>query len=144
MNKGIITKIGLPVAAVIASIGIGFAGVTSAQVATDTQPAKTEAGKHVRGMMGRMGMNKEGGRGVGGTVTAVSGTTVTITGKDGKTYTVNGANAKVTKISTITVGDIKVGDTIGAHGTVSGTTITAEHIMDGIPAEGMMHGPEAK
>jgi hypothetical protein len=76
-----------------------------------------------------------GGRGMGtmGTVSNVDGNTITLLSKDGTTYTVDASNAAVTKISTIPVSDIKVGDEIGVHGEVSGNTVTAKHIMDGVP-----------
>ncbi len=75
-----------------------------------------------------------GGRGPGiqGTVTAVNGSSLTVTGQDGKTYTVDGTSAEATKMQTISVSDITVGDTIGVDGTVSGTSVTATHIMDGM------------
>ena len=70
------------------------------------------------------------GHGVTGTVTAVSGSTITVTGKDGKSYTVNASAAQVSKMVTESLSDIVVGDTIGVQGEVSGTSITANHIMD--------------
>ena len=218
MNKENLLRVALPVAAVVISVGAGFAGLTSAQTATptsgtaqvrpmrsggerpgvfgkvtaisgntltvtetnpkdsttttytvDASSAKVMKGSEgaapaassvsaivvgdtvairgtvtgtsvvatevMDGVMPHMGFGGKGGMGMGamGTVTAVSGNTITITGKDGKTYTIDGSAAKVSKTSSITVGDIKVGDTIGARGTVSGTTITAKDIMDGIP-----------
>ncbi len=82
------------------------------------------------GMMGKM-MGK--GHGVMGMVSAVNGATLTVTGKDGTTYTVNAGSSAVHKMITGSVSDISVGDTIGVHGTVSGNTVTATDIMDGIP-----------
>lgn len=73
------------------------------------------------------------GSGVQGTVSAVSGSTITVTGKDGQTYTVNAGSATVQHMVTGSLSDITVGDTIGVQGTVSGTSITATTIMDGIP-----------
>ena len=222
MNKETLKRIGIPVAAVIASVGLGFAGITSAQTApaaaatgtahmrgmgrmrpaavgkvsaisgtkitvsstnpkdntvtthvVDASSATVEKGsagvtpaaatltdiavgdtvmvqgttsgtsiiatKIVDGVMGRgmgmMGHGGPGGPGMGarGTVTAVSGSPITVTGKDGTSYTVNADSAKVSKAVDIAVGDIKVGDEIDAQGTLSGTTVTAVHIMDGIP-----------
>lgn len=83
-------------------------------------------------MMGGRGMGHRPG--VEGTVTAVNGTTVTVTGTDGKTYTVAASGATVSKMQTISVSDIQVGDSVGIEGTVSGTDVTATHLMDGIPA----------
>ena len=33
----------------------------------------------------------------------------------------------------VALGDIKVGDEVGVMGEVSGTTVAAKHIMDGVP-----------
>ena len=85
--------------------------------------------------------------GVGGTVTAVSGNTITITTTNPKTkatstYTVDASAAAITKDMTVSVGDIKVGDTIMADGTVNGTSVAATAIHDGNPpAGGAMGGP---
>ena len=83
---------------------------------------------------GPMGMMGGRGRGVMGTVSAVSGNTITVTGKDGTTYTVDATSANVEKMVTESVSDIAVGDTVGVEGTVSGSNVTAKHIMDGLPA----------
>jgi len=80
-----------------------------------------------------------GPRGVFGTVASVSGSTITVTGKDGKTYTVDATSAKASKVETINVSDIQVGDTVGVDGALSGTSVTATHIMDGA-----MGGPQGK
>jgi hypothetical protein len=82
---------------------------------------------------GRGGMMGGRGQGVMGTVTAVNGSTLTVTGKDGTTYTVDASNANLTKMETITVSDVQVGDTVGVQGTVSGDSVTAKSVMDGIP-----------
>jgi hypothetical protein len=74
-----------------------------------------------------------GGMGVMGTVTAVNGNTVTVTGKNGTTYTVDASSATVSKMETMNVSDITVGDEIGVQGTVSGDSVTAKSIMDGMP-----------
>ncbi|HVX91408.1 MAG TPA: DUF5666 domain-containing protein [Candidatus Paceibacterota bacterium] len=85
------------------------------------------------GMFGRPG---KGGMmpGVRGKVTAVNGTTVTVTGDNGTTYTVDASGATASKMETISVSDIQVGDSVGIDGTVSGTDVSAKRIMDGIPA----------
>jgi len=128
-----IKKAVIPVAAVLASIGIGFAGIASAQTAPTSGAEGKSIGQHMRGHMAERGehggMGK--GRGIEGTVTAVNGTTVTVAGENGTSYTIDGSSAKVSKITTIVIGDIKVGDTIGARGAISGTTVTAKHIMSG-------------
>lgn len=82
--------------------------------------------------------------GVGGTVTAVSGNTITLTGMDGKTYTIEAGSAAITKDMTVSVSDIKVGDTVMAQGTVNGTSVSATSIHAGkLPMGGFGkgHGP---
>ncbi len=72
------------------------------------------------------------GPGLSGKVSAVSGTTVTITAADGTTYTVDAASAKLSKLQTITTSDLVVGDEVGVRGSISGTSVTATDIMDGL------------
>jgi len=107
----------------------GYAGLAAAQTNT-TQSGQTTQGHHGP----PMGMDHMHGRGPGvmGTVSAINGTTITVTGKNGTTYTVNAASTTVDKVVQLSVGDIKVGDTIGVMGQVSGSSVTANHIMDGL------------
>ncbi len=79
------------------------------------------------------------------------------------TYTVDATNAKISKISTstppsltndpsmdatssrpmpttISIAQIQVGDRVMIQGTVSGTSVSATNIMDGIPMGGRGHG----
>ncbi len=68
---------------------------------------------------------------IGGTVTAVSSTTITITNKSNVTYTIDATTAKITTKGKIgAIGDIKVGDTILAQGTVNGTSVVAVTVVD--------------
>ncbi len=98
---------------------------------------------------GAGGLGKGHGRGPGviGTVSAINGSTLTVLSKDGTSYTVDASSAKVTKPvagakpTDTTVAAIAVGDTVGVQGTVTGTSIVAKHIMDGIPAMGAGRGP---
>jgi hypothetical protein len=110
----------------------GYAGLASAQTPTTAvsgTATTTPWGMH----RGGMGWRGHGMHGVVGTVTAVSGNTVTLTGNNGTTYTVDASSAQISKVVTLSVGDIKVGDTVGVQGSVSGTSVTAKHIMDGVP-----------
>jgi hypothetical protein len=99
----------------------------------------TTLGLHTPGMM-RLG--------VSGTVTAISGNSITVTGHQGfgttttpTTYTVNATNAVVFKNNaTSTISSIAVGDRIFAVGTVTGTSIVATNIIDGLGS--MMGGRE--
>lgn len=69
---------------------------------------------------------------VGGTVTAVAGTTITIKNKADVSYTIEAKDAKIVRkgFTTSVLSDIKVGDNILAQGTVSNTSITAKLIID--------------
>jgi hypothetical protein len=84
--------------------------------------------------------------GVMGTVSAINGSTLTVLGKNGTTYSVDATNAKVlkgtqgAKPTDSTLGAIAVGDTVGIQGTVSGTTVTAKEIMDGVFGNPMGRG----
>jgi Domain of unknown function (DUF5666) len=80
--------------------------------------------------------------GVFGTVSAINGTTLTVTSKggpstqssSGTTYTVDASNAIVVKDgATSTVSAIATGDTVMVQGTVSGSSVTATKINDGMP-----------
>ncbi len=82
------------------------------------------------GIGGRGGHGK--GHGVMGEVTALNGSTITITGKDGQSYTVNAGSATIQKMTTGSLSDIVVGDTIGVQGAVSGSSVTATMIMDDV------------
>lgn len=83
--------------------------------------------------MGGRGWGGHGRPGVRGTVTAVNGSTLTVKGQDGTTYTVDASSAKASKMQTISVSDISVGDSVNVNGTVSGTSVTAKQVMDGMP-----------
>lgn len=96
-------------------------------------------------MMG--GNGQRGGMGIGGTVSAINGTSLTVTGKGRPaagsttattvTYTVDASSATVTKNGAASsVPDIAVGDTIMVQGTVSGTSVTAKTIRDGVVPQG--------
>lgn len=100
-------------------------------------------------MGGRGGMMGGMGRGVHGTVSAISGNTLTVTATNPKdsttsTYTVDASSAKVlkgdgtTKPADSTLSAVAVGDTVGIQGEVTGTNVVAKMIIDGpMPARGM-------
>jgi hypothetical protein len=114
------------------------AGVASAQ----TPPTSGQGGGGAGG--GRSGMNHTM-PGVFGTVSTISGTTLTLSSKgfggpqatdasaSAKTYTVDASSATVFKDgATSTLSSVAVGDTVMAAGTVSGTSVTATTIRDGV------------
>ncbi len=89
------------------------------------------------GMMGRGPGNAPG---VFGSVVSASGTTLTVTAKarpnggPAVTYTIDASNATVTKNgASSSVSNIAVGDLVMVQGTVSGTSVTATSVRDGLP-----------
>ena len=142
ITKGLIVSAAGSV--ILGSLLIG--SVAFAQTATPTTaPAAAGAWGGARGHL-------TGGRmpGVFGTVSAVSGTTLTVTSTMPQrpasgtttatpptttttTYTVDASSATVTKANAASsVSAIAVGDTVMVQGTVSGTSVTAKTIRDGI------------
>jgi hypothetical protein len=122
------------IAAVLLSGSIAFAQTTPAPSASAGQWSGRAGGM---GMMHRM-------PGVFGTVSAISGSTLTLSSKGfGKSatatiYSVDASGATVMKDNaTSTLSAIAVGDMVMAQGTVSGTSVTATMIRDGM-AKGMM------
>lgn len=116
------------VSALVVGDTVGVEGTVSGTNVAATKIMSGFGGKGFGGMRGH-------GRGASGTVTSVSGNTITIAGDNGTSYTINASDTtKVSKMVDLTVADIKVGDRIGAQGALSGTTVTATHIMDGVPA----------
>ncbi len=77
---------------------------------------------------------------VGGTVTAISNTTITIKNKAGITYTIDAGAAKFGPMNgtTHTLADIKVGNNLLVQGPVSNTSVTAKFVMDTSWKMGMM------
>lgn len=74
-----------------------------------------------------------------GKVTAINGSDVTVQGRDGKSHTIHtSSSTKVKRAGTdASLGDIKVGDSIAASGTLnSDQTLTAETIRVALPAAG--------
>jgi hypothetical protein len=68
---------------------------------------------------------------VGGSVTAISSTTLTITNSSNVPYTINVASATVVvKGASSTLSNIAVGDNVIVQGTVNGNSVTASSIID--------------
>jgi hypothetical protein len=150
--------------AIMAKGTVSGTTIAATEVMTGTFPEK---GMGEKGMQGGMHDGMKGDH-IHGTVTAVSGTTITVLDSRPKrtegstvtettetTYTVDAASAKVLEMparpadeatapsvkpepTVGTLSDIAVGDTVGIRGTISGTTIVATEIMDGIPPFGHM------
>jgi hypothetical protein len=82
---------------------------------------------------------------IGGTVSAVSGSTLTVkTANGGVTYTVDAASAIVVKgNATSTVSAITVGDRVVVQGSVSGTSVSAYSVSDsGVAPAASTTGPK--
>ncbi len=144
-------------------LALGVAGLSTQASADSIIPSTTlNAGISVGGWQGHGDVNPGGPMmhrmsGVFGTVTAVSGDTITVQSKSWQkpasgstmptattvTYTVDATNATVTKADAASsISAIAVGDTIMVQGTVSGTSVTATKINDGIKMP--MRQPENK
>ncbi|HVZ75825.1 MAG TPA: DUF5666 domain-containing protein [Candidatus Paceibacterota bacterium] len=69
---------------------------------------------------------------VGGSVTAVSGSTITITNKSNVTYTIDASSATITKkgASSATISNVAVGDNLLVQGTVNGNAVAASSVID--------------
>ncbi len=120
-----------------------IAGTISSISAGDTIVVQgTVSGTNVTATNIRDGVMTPGARGamgISGTVATINGTTLTVTGKarpNGAvvpTYTVDASSATVTiNGASSSVSNIKVGDNVMVQGTVSGTSVTAKTIRDGV------------
>jgi hypothetical protein len=69
---------------------------------------------------------------IGGTIAAISGSSLTVTNKANVTYAVDASNATITKPGTTgaTIANLAVGDTLVVQGSVNGTAVTASTIVD--------------
>jgi hypothetical protein len=123
---------------------------------TPVVPAQPTWNGPMQGMFNRGGMMggmRKMGPAIFGTVSAVSGNTITLSGRTGfasstsaTTFTIDATNAKVEKNNaTSSVSSIAIGDTLLVQGKVTGTTIAATNIRDGVMpmGRGMMGGRNA-
>jgi hypothetical protein len=133
MKGKVAKKVGIAIisTAIIATLGVGSTAFAQSTTATATS-------SHQGWMPGSNGGARRA-PGVFGTVSAISGDSITITSKGygasaaSKTYTVDATNATVTKANAASsVSAIALGDTLMVQGTVSGTSVTATKIMDGM------------
>ncbi|MES2225056.1 MAG: DUF5666 domain-containing protein [Patescibacteria group bacterium] len=143
MKKSLLT---IPALALVAVIGLSqTASATDAKAGINVTAAPVAvSAKAQADMKLRMG-DDENRNAIFGTVTAVSSTTITIASTDsGKTgapvtvYTVNTATAVVDKdTKASTAAAIVVGDHVMVQGTVTGNTIVATKIHNGVMAKGV-------
>ena len=68
---------------------------------------------------------------VAGTVSSISGSTFTISNKSNVSYTIDASSAKFTQgNNTISIGDIKSGDSVVVQGTINGNSVVASTVID--------------
>ena len=69
---------------------------------------------------------------IGGTVSAVTGSTLTVAAKAGQTYSVDASGATIAKrgVTNAALSNVSVGDAVVVQGTVSGTTVQASSVLD--------------
>ncbi len=68
---------------------------------------------------------------VGGTISALSGSTITLTNASNVTYSVDASAATVFKDNaTSSISSLATGDKVIVQGTVNGTTVTASSVID--------------
>ena len=142
-NKTKRRKIFIPIvmATLITTLGVGslsYASKASAATSSTIAPYNTAGNKH--------GFGAGKGQGAAGTVTAIDGSSITIVSgvKKDKTFIVDASGANFLKTPTlvkgqkpgtptsITLADIKVGDTVMIRGTINGTAIKATTVTDGV------------
>lgn len=75
---------------------------------------------------------------VRGKITSISGTTISLTDKNNTAYTIDASQAKTIRRfgASTAVANLQVGDMLSAHGTLNGTTLTADWIRD-VSLQGM-------
>jgi hypothetical protein len=78
-----------------------------------------------------------------GKVTAVSATSITVKSTDGytETYVVGSTTQIGKKGAQAKISAVAVGDTVRIEGVKSGSTVTASHVMDGVPTMPAFGGP---
>lgn len=83
---------------------------------------------------------------IGGSVTAISGSTLTVTAKSGTTYTVDASAATIEKAGAAsTLSGVTIGDDVVVQGTVNGTSVTASSVIDqGTATAAGQHGSMPK
>lgn len=145
-----ITKLTKLMLVALAVAGLGVFGVLT--VSANAQGMPTSQGMGGGRMMGygsassthHFGPGPVQIPGVMGDVTAIQGTTLTITGDNRENsstvYSVDASNATVLKDrATSTVSAIAVGDMVMVQGKVTGDSVAAARIIDGMVMPGGMH-----
>ncbi|HEU5086912.1 MAG TPA: hypothetical protein VFT99_05685 [Roseiflexaceae bacterium] len=120
------------IVALLVVAGAAFYGGQQFGVMRGRQERAQAASTFFGGRGGQATAGGFAGRGVNGTVSAISGNSITITARDGSTVTVQLAQGGVVRKQTEgQLSDIKTGDVVTAIGTRNGDTITASAIQIG-------------
>lgn len=126
---------------------LGVATVSAADVTGTTIGTQTKANRdtleHENFKVGSTEMKKDEigerifkSKGITGAVTAISGTSITLKNKAGTIYTIDASSATVTKNNVATTfAGIAIGDMLRVKGTVTGTSVVATAIRDGVSHE---------
>ncbi len=105
--------------------------IVSAALSPFTANAKSMGKRDARAAYSGTGMTD--GRMITGKVSSINGARLTITGSDGKTYDVDAGAAKLISsfgLAGVTLGSVKVGDTVTVVGTVNGSSVAAKSVAD--------------
>lgn len=111
--------------------GIIVLSIAVLPIATFAHTAPDDQRQTSKNITGLRSHDKQGHKGVVGTVTTIVGTTITLTNKSGTVYTVDATNATFPqKPVPVTLANILVGDELSVVGTVTNNTIVAKKITN--------------
>ncbi len=122
---------------VVVGVNIMTRGTVSGTHAVATQVV-IGTGLHAKPAAGNK-VHSVGKPAASGVIQSIDGSLVTIKDKDNKTYIVDVSSAKILRggrgqaATTIIVSDLKVGDMLGAKGTLTGATVVATDVMTSSP-----------
>ena len=126
-----VTKSGA--ASSVSTIAIGDTVMISGTITGNSVVAKNiRDGIPTQGKGGMENFQGDGNPVIAGTISAINGSTITITNKSNSTYTVTASNATFRKpgITSATISNLVVGDTVVIQGTVSGNSVMATSVLD--------------
>ena len=120
----------------VLATGVGLSGIAGASTPTPTKAHSAGAVPLTGPLAGTSGLARDdgpgGGPGIGGTVTAVSATSVTVEDRSGTTtsYTIGSSTTFLKGPSTVTAADLKVGEQVRIRPTTTGATTAAAVEID--------------
>jgi hypothetical protein len=120
----------------VLATGVGISGIAGASTHTPTKAHSAGAVPLTGPLAGTSGSARDvgpgRGEGIGGTVTAVSATSVTVEDRSGTTtsYAIDSSTTFVKGPSTVTAADLKVGEQVRIRPTTTGATTAATVEID--------------